>query len=485
VQRARVTSAPHWRDQDGFTLIELTVAIAVLLVGVLGMFVGVSAAGKLSLISERHAVMAHVAEQEIERLEGMPYSQVALTSTPAHSSNTTSPDYYVADGSPPTFQWDRSSGTSEQLVVDPAGAVTHTRSWTEGNQSGSIYDYVTWTSDPHCSPGCPATQDYKRVTVAVTAAPGLDPTPVFSSSSMADPASAPPGSVRNGTSGNPLANPATKCLDANQNLIDCVSGIISGNPNTWFLHDWPAPTSDPQPPSADHATHPTVGQIPGRTCSLSDTSGCPVPDLMDATPPSGTPTTPCYHYSSDQGTTGYPCGALINPTCSHSSDGCGTDSVSDCNGGDWTNSLINVQSHLWVSAPLSASMTLTGDGALTMFSQTLGGASAVVSFCVEIYDVPPTNGVAGSLADILFTQPVALGGAAYVPETNPSTGANWPGSPTQTSFTFNYRGSQGTVSVAAGHRLGVRIWMKANVNTAIDLLYDHPQYPASLQLNSQ
>ena len=41
------------------------------------------------------------------------------------------------------------------------------------------------------------------------------------------------------------------------------------------------------------------------------------------------------------------------------------------------------------------------------------------------------------------------------------------------------------VRLAAGDRIGVRIWMKANVTTPIDLLYDNTSYPTELELNTE
>jgi len=137
--------------------------------------------------------------------------------------------------------------------------------------------------------------------------------------------------------------------------------------------------------------------------------------------------------------------------------------------------------------PTAAATTLTGDGALTMFSQTAAGAEALVSFCVALYDIPPSNRVAGSLQDIRIpgSQPIVLGGAAYVPPTHPSTGGDWPTSATQTSFTFRFIPANTTASLAAGDRVAIRIYVKVNLNVPIDLVYDNPDYPASLQLNSQ
>ena len=496
----RRTSHRGAAREEGFTVIELLFALFVLIVGILGLFIAFVSAQKLSLYSENQTSMAQIAQREIERIESTPYSQIGLSSAPSPSTDAHNPDYYVTAGTPPTFAWDRTgSGTPESLDVDTtSGTIAPVQSWSEGRFSGQIYDFITWTSDPKCSPGCPATQDYKRITVGITVAGAAHPAPVWVSSVIADPAAAPAGGTSNGTSGNPLTNPNTTCTNAQGQTVSCTSPIDSGNPNTYFLHDWAATNSGaPQLPSSDNATHATVGAVSGLLCTtlpllgqiLADITGCPVPDLMDANPAAGSDTTPLYHYSTDQASdSAYPGGRLLQPTCASGvcggNQGGGSGSTSDCSGGSWTSSLLNVESQFFVTAPLTASLTLTGDGGISAYTQTLGGANAVVSFCIEIYDVPP-SGSAGSLGDILAWPPVALGGAGYVPLTDPSTGGNWPTSPADVSYVFNFRGSSGSVSIAAGHRIGVRIWMKANINNAIDLLYDNPSYPSEIQLNSQ
>jgi prepilin-type N-terminal cleavage/methylation domain-containing protein len=492
------SARPRLREEDGFTLIEIVVALAILTIGILGMFMGFMSAQKLNLVNERHATLVHVAQRSIEQIEGVKYSKVGLTSAPSTSTDPTNPDYYVTAGSPPGFMWDRTAGSTESLDVDTTnGTVTPVQSWSEGGLSGQVYSFVTWTADPKCAPGCPLSQDYKRITVAVTISGGLQPTPVYVSSAVADPQAMPAGGISNGTPGNPLTDPSTKCMNGVGTVVSCTSPIDSGNPNTYFLHDWPATnTGTPQPPSSDSPTHPTVGAISNLLCTtlpllagiLNNILGCPVPDLMDTNPPSASATSPVYHYSTDQAPdTAYPGGRLLQPTCGGlctGGSGGGTGSASDCNGGGWLSNLLNVQSQFWVSSPVTATTTLTGDGGLSMFSQTVGGANAVVSFCIEIYDVPP-SGQPGSLADILAWSPVALGGAGYVAPTDPATGGNWPTSPSNASFIFNFRGSGGSVSIAPGHRIGVRIWVKVNLNTAIDLLYDHSLYPSQVQLNTQ
>src|SRR5437660_5066923 len=105
---------------EGFTMIEVVIALAILSIGVLGMILGFDSARRLSLVSERHATMAHVAQREIERIEGIPYSQIGLSGTaPTHSTDPSEPDYYVTSGSPPTLQWDRTASSTENINLDP------------------------------------------------------------------------------------------------------------------------------------------------------------------------------------------------------------------------------------------------------------------------------------------------------------------------------------------------------------------------------
>jgi prepilin-type N-terminal cleavage/methylation domain-containing protein len=500
----------HWRidihdDEGGFTLIELVVALAILLTGIFGLLTGFASSQQLSLISERHAAMAHVAEKEIERLEGIAYASLELTSAPTASTTVGNPGYYVSGAN---YEWDRNNtSTTEPLVIDATnGTVPPTGTWTEGQLSGTMYDYITWTTDPKCSPGCPASQDYKRLIVGVTINGAPQPEAVYASSSIADPNAAPPQGVQNGNTGNPLQSPITDCKNSSGSIVPCEQGITNSTSPVYFLHDCSITASSCSSPSGNHGTHPTAGPISGLTCATTNllgsltaliglglTNGCPQPDVMDPTPPTGGSSQPCYQYSTDVSPTGYSCGSAIQPTCAGSGPGCGTTnggasnppSTNDCSGGAWANNLINLQTHFWVSSPVQVTTTFTGAGALNMYSQAVGGANALVSFCIELYRIP-NEGVAG-LPDLLLASlsPVALGGAAYVAATDPSTGGNWPSSPTQTSFAFNFTSNGTTVTLNPGDRLGVRIWVKVNLNVAINLIYDNPVYPAALQLNVQ
>jgi Tfp pilus assembly protein PilV len=166
------------RAEDGFTMIEVIAAAFVLTVGVLGLLGAFDSSRKLSLRSERQSVMAHRAQLEIERLQSYPYSELAMTAAPAHSSEATNPYYYVSGNE---YQWDPSSASKETLAIAAGGVVAAEPGakkcppeslgpceWVDGLASGTVYDFVTWHTDGNCGAKCPASENYKRLTVVVT-----------------------------------------------------------------------------------------------------------------------------------------------------------------------------------------------------------------------------------------------------------------------------------------------------------------------------
>ncbi len=188
--------------ESGFTLIEVMVATFVLVVGALGMIGAFDSAHKLDLLSERRTSMAHRAQLEIERLQATSYTELAMSSTPTHSSVSTNPDYYVKEGATPEYQYGAGSSEAEKLVVSSTkGAVASSPTgrgcsehvgaceWKDGNVSGSVYDFVTSYSEPSklCKEEslCP-----RRITVVVTAKVpngNHEPSPIRVSTLIANP----------------------------------------------------------------------------------------------------------------------------------------------------------------------------------------------------------------------------------------------------------------------------------------------------------
>jgi len=157
-------------------LIEVLIAILVLAVGLLGLVGAFDSARKLNLLSERRTSMAHRAQLEIERLQALPYEQLAMKSSPSHSSEETNPDFYVKEGGT-EYQYGAMSTEAEKVVLDATNGMIEASpggrkcsetvgacEWEDGTVNGSVYDFVTWHTDRACTK-----PSYKRLTVVVTA----------------------------------------------------------------------------------------------------------------------------------------------------------------------------------------------------------------------------------------------------------------------------------------------------------------------------
>jgi prepilin-type N-terminal cleavage/methylation domain-containing protein len=155
--------------EDGFTLFELLMAMAVLAVGLMALVGSFDHSRDLVSLAEKTEVASHRAERELERILSLPYGSVAHQSTPASSLASTSPAFYVSGSS---YQYDQGATgpRSETLAVDATnGSSTLAPStWqdSETRLSGEIHRFVTWTGD-YCTIAARALCA-KRVTVVVT-----------------------------------------------------------------------------------------------------------------------------------------------------------------------------------------------------------------------------------------------------------------------------------------------------------------------------
>ena len=444
-------------------LVELLVAAFVLVVGVLGMMLAFSSGNHLSSVSERETSAAQRARSEIERVLSLSYAQIGMQATPAYASS--GPDSYLSPSSgPTTFQYDpTNSAATESLDVDTTnGTIPATgTAWSDGTLSGTVYDFVTWHTDGNCGSGCPSSQDYKRITVETTVNGGTKALkPIVYSTLIPDTGAHPAGQVVNGNQ-NVVHNPSTSCLNALNQVVPCTQGIDNGNTNQWFTHDTPVGGSDPCPSSQ---------------ASLPVTS----PSGMDTTSPasesgscSGTGN-PCANYATDAD----PGGTNALPAADNwTSSSCGRPLIPPLTGTGCTQgtaNLLNLTTQMWVTTPLTSSLKLTGDGGIEFWTSAMGGTSLSVHFCIAIYDVAAAIFPANATAFITGI-PNPIGVAEYSPST-------WPTSTSDNEFTFNV--SQNAVTVPAGDRIAVRVWLTADSN-AVSLLYDNPTTPAILQLNSE
>lgn len=433
------------RRSDGFTLVELLVSITVLTVGILSLTTVLSSSNASSGVAERQQAEVNRAQREIERIASIPYSQIALTSAPTNVANSRDPNYYVTStgGSCPSYQWNQAVGqiqgptNTDPLVINGCGGVSGgtvqsgAQAWSDSaGHSGSIEDFITWVTDTKCAPGCPATNDFKRITVAITNGQGAPYKPILISATIADP------HANGGT--NPVGNPGVNCTDSQGQTISCTSGLGSGSSIT--VHPV---NSCSGPPTADSIVHPTIAPL-----NLLP----PTPDCLSTSPPTGTT---CYNYSTDLGSPD-PCSRVLNP---------------DAACGGILSTTDNSKGEFWTTAQQSSSVTLTGSGGTTLYSKTANGQAASVTLCLAVYDVPPS-----SYLNLITLPPIRLGVVAY-------TLAQWPTVLTPISFTFNFLGS-GTAVLPTGDRIGIRVWVAAG-GVPIQLAYDGASVDSQFQLVKQ
>jgi prepilin-type N-terminal cleavage/methylation domain-containing protein len=185
------------RQEEGFTLIEVLVASVILAVALFALLTTFDYARTETAGSERSAQAIRAAEQELDRLLAVPYGSLAQNPSATSPATCTKRSSIAASYAPGT------------AVAVAGGAVTPTRTWsvtrigTTSSVRGCVYDFVTWVEDPACADArCPGTQDYKRLTVAVSvtdskgaALQGGPTTPVVVSAVKANPRIGPGGTT--------------------------------------------------------------------------------------------------------------------------------------------------------------------------------------------------------------------------------------------------------------------------------------------------
>jgi type II secretory pathway pseudopilin PulG len=151
------------RREDGMGMIEAMTAVAVLLGALLATFTVLDGSRDLVTVSERKEAAVHRAETKLEQLRTIPFATLELASAPGAPTvgDANDPRSWVGAGSPPSFDWDRSSTTNpnEPLVIRTAvnpAAVTPRETWTDGAFSGTVDTFVST-----------AGSGLKRITVAV------------------------------------------------------------------------------------------------------------------------------------------------------------------------------------------------------------------------------------------------------------------------------------------------------------------------------
>jgi len=165
------------RSESGFTIVEVMVAALILVIGAAALMTALAGARKATYRGEQSQVANDIAQREMEALRATPYTKLAMTSAPGHSTDQSDPRYRVSSGN---FALERDGSNPAAMVVNggtlvKGGTVSGgtvnpgPEPFTSGDVSGTIQRFVVWQNDPRCQDLlCPGSQDFKRAVVIVT-----------------------------------------------------------------------------------------------------------------------------------------------------------------------------------------------------------------------------------------------------------------------------------------------------------------------------
>jgi Tfp pilus assembly protein PilV len=219
-------------------MIEVLVAAAVLLIGLVGAFEAIISSNRAVTAGERYAAMAQVGEQTLQSAESLPYASIADSSAPTRTAttNTDNPTYYLTTSctSGGCYQWNPASSSSVEplavsttngkvapgptsvVVPSPSSSGCTTTATSNCQMTFAVYTFITDSTDAVCSQSgvtCPSTTSYKRITVAVVnTGTGAPFNPLYLSAFVGYDA---------GGSSNPLTSSSTTCLDGTTS-VPCV-----------------------------------------------------------------------------------------------------------------------------------------------------------------------------------------------------------------------------------------------------------------------
>jgi prepilin-type N-terminal cleavage/methylation domain-containing protein len=440
------------RDESGFSLVELLIAMALTAVGVAATLSVFGASGRTTVISQNTEVGAQQAQAELDRLSKLKYGELALTSAPSNSPNPKNPNYRVSG-----TNFDVRTGLTEPLVteagegatakVDP-GPSTFAVGQNGSTITGKIYRYVTWRDENCPTNVCDGAQNTKRVIVAVSLDPianSVQRAPMWFSTVIADPSAAPPGYT--GTSG----------------------GNTSGGSGTsaqiFYLYDQPCDDEDWNDfsyvaPTGAHVTRSTAqtGPSPDTNSTCDNSFSTRQPDLMGTVPPPGNSSTPIYEYSADLA--GDYLGGLAmmrkGTTCRRSYST--SDASSTAVPNKWA-------VHAWTTPEFESSFRLSGRATVSIWTETLGDVSGRGFLCATLVERHVKSGVP--------TDAVVASTSYDVPA--------WPASPRRLSFTFAVSPQ---VDIDTDNQLVLVLHLREESAQDVAILYDHPSYQSLLEVET-
>jgi len=448
------------------TIVEVVVAGMILIVGALGVLGLVDAAGHNVFRAEQSQVVANVLQQEMEKLRQVPYSELALTSLPAHAADPEDPDNRIASTDffytgragtglkPVVYNGGISDGeTIKGGTVDPGPTPFQI-----GKLKGTVYRYVVWDTCPASL--CQDGRHLKRAVVAVR----LEKTAA--------------GGTRRyqeiqGQFVDPEVEPAV--------LPEQKPGGSDNESWTLWLTDTPCNQAELLAPPAekgDHLTHNTRGD-----CSNGmHTGSVPgAPDLLWPEAPIGE-TDYSYDYATDvEPQSGVDEGLQILPggSCSAAAT---TELATGVAKEPDPHPDAYQKVHRWLSPPVPShegaqDLLLTGEGTLSLWTRTMGGVPYPGRICAWLFARTQSGSTITDTLVVNLGPPTSLD-FSYFAQSWPSSG--W----TEISIplSFGYADEGGDLPLPPGSRLGLALSVDAETASALQLRYDMPSFDSRIQL---
>jgi hypothetical protein len=449
-------------------MVEVVIAVLVLVLGSLATFGILRAATINDQRAKATQVALDRAQREMEALRSLSNEELALTSTPPHSSDPKSPDYRVNEAKG-TFALTRdpSEEANPPYLVENGGSlygggyvehgvVTPEESFSSGDVTGTVYRYVVWRNDENCGSSCPGEQDYKQIVVAVK----ID---------KKGNESAERGYVEVQSD---FINPSDSAAN---DPLPSLGGKVN-SPQQFFLSDTPCSSSGvtereswtEREATGDHPLHNTLG-----TCAsgLQEGSTLGAPDaLLLGSPPDPAPadpsSPPVYDYSDDY------TGQVTDPETAK-----GIQIVPDDTGGCHfapTGATVpQWQVHRWVTDPLPFDFTLAGNATLDFFTRSLNELHYTGTVCIYLFDRHEEGSPPEALDEVLSGAE-----ATYSGQEN----GQWPRIKwTEVRVPMSFE----ETTIPERDRLGVALSVDGSSEEgAIPILFDHPDYRTRVEVET-
>ncbi|MFL5872549.1 MAG: prepilin-type N-terminal cleavage/methylation domain-containing protein [Solirubrobacterales bacterium] len=488
--------------EDGFTLIEVLVASIILALAALATFGVLAAATRNAQRAQATQVALDKAQEEIEKLHTLSYDELALDRSPSPSPDPLSPNYRVsADNSRYAVQREPLSQYATMDVNLETGVVTPGPiPFEEGNVSGKLYRYVVWRNDPQCPESevgsedfCPGNHDYKQIIVAAKLdTPGnqqAERNYVEVQSQVSNPSTQAQRSTREGKVGEGGTGNETeaekKAREEKEAAEDETAGSGTGKAITaqqFFLTDTPCSptgTTGRQVIEGDHLLHNTLGTCASGLRNGQTKNGAPDALLLGSPPdpdPADEANPLLYDYSSD---------SYLEPT-PDTDKGVQIlhDDSAGCNYVPKSSVHPEAKVHRWVTDPMPKEFKLSGTVTLEFYSRTLNEASYPGTICVYLFTRSETGSGESTVAtDTLLENSETK--KLFWSYSSQGTGS-WPRTEwTRLRLKMNIGGTLPR-GVKEKERLGVALSVDAGTTPAdaIPVMYDHPNYPTRIEVDT-